>query len=157
MTDTTTDTDDGTGAEGTETEAGKTFTENDVARIVRERLAQQAKNKFGDYDELKSKAAGAQTVEQKLAELEQKHAAAEVRVLRSDIAAKFKIDAEDRELFLTGTDEETLTKQAKRLADRDSERKKQGNHAAREGTTTQSGKATSDIREFTRNLFGDNG
>jgi hypothetical protein len=37
-------------------EQEQAFTQADVDRIVRERLAQQAKNKFGDYDDLKSKA-----------------------------------------------------------------------------------------------------
>jgi hypothetical protein len=38
--------------------------------------------------------------------------------LRFKIAAQFSIDDEDAELFLTGSDEETLTKQAERLQKR---------------------------------------
>jgi hypothetical protein len=44
--------------------------------------------------------------------------AARAELLRYKVATKFGIADEDIELFLTGTDEETLTKQAERLADR---------------------------------------
>ena len=59
----------------------------------------------------------------------------------------------DRDLFLTGTDEDTLTAQAKRLAERESERKKTGNVAPREGATTNSGGQDSDLRDFAKSLF----
>lgn len=71
--------------------------------------------------------------------------------LRLRVAAKFGIGDEDADLFLTGGDEETLTRQATRLSARESERKKQGNHVAREGTQTSA--ATSDERELARSLF----
>lgn len=132
----------------------ETFTKDDVERIVKDRLAQQAKNKFGDYNDLKAKAAGAQTVEQKLADLEQKHAAAETRALRSDIAAKHSISAEDRDLFLTGSDEATLTAQAERLAAREGDRKKQGNHAPREGNNPSSASDPTGLRDVARSVFG---
>lgn len=137
----------------TQQEQEQTFTQADLDRIVRDRLAQQAKNKFGDYDTLKAKAEGAQTVEQKLADLEQKHASAEARALRSEIAAAHGIGKEDRDLFLTGSDEATLTAQAERLAARDADRKKNGNVARREGATTTTGKGNADEREWVRNLF----
>jgi hypothetical protein len=44
--------------------------------------------------------------------------AARAELLRYKVATKFGIADEDVALFLTGTDEETLTKQAERLADR---------------------------------------
>ena len=140
-----------TGAETTE----KTFTQAELDQVVRDRVNRE-KAKYADYDELKSKADGAKTVEQQLADLTARHAATEARALRSDVAARHGISAEDRDLFLTGTDEETLEAQAKRLAERDSDRKMHGNTARREGTTKQqNGKATSDMRDFTRQLFGD--
>lgn len=151
-TDTTTGNEAGQG-EGQQTEQEKTYTQAELDQIIRSRLAQQAKTKFGDYDDLKTKAEGAKTIEQKLAELEQKNAAAEARALRSDIAARHGISAEDRDLFLTGTDEDALTAQAKRLVEREADRKKQGNVAPREGTANNSGKADP-MREFARNLFG---
>jgi hypothetical protein len=145
-----TTTDTGAEVEGREQQ---TITQSDVDRIVRERVARE-RAKYADYDELKAKADGAKTVEQKLADLEGKYSAAEARAIRSDIAAKHGISAEDRDLFLTGTDEATLTAQAERLAARDADRKKNGNVAPKEGTTTTTGGPSKDMREFTRNLFG---
>lgn len=133
---------------------GKTFTQAELDQIITDRLTQQAKNKFGDYDALKAQAAGAQTVEQKLADLETKHAEAEARALRSDIATKHGISAEDRDLFLTGSDEAALTAQAKRLADRAADQKKNGNRAPREGDTSTGDDKNKDMRDFTRDLFG---
>jgi len=74
--------------------------------------------------------------------------------LKFKIAAKFAIGDEDADLFLTGTDEETLTRQGQRLTDRESERKKHGNFVAREGTNPHS--ADGDELETTRALFGSN-
>ena len=45
-------------------------------------------------------------------------AQAQAEALRYRVAAKHSISDEDAELFLTGSDEETLTKQAARLVDR---------------------------------------
>ena len=137
-----------------EQEKGKTFTQAELDQIITDRLAQQAKNKFGDYAELKAKAEGAKTVEQQLSELSAKHVAAEARALRADIASTYGISKEDRDLFLTGSDEATLTAQAKRLADREEERKKNGNRAPKEGGTTNGDDKDKDLREFTRALFG---
>lgn len=127
-----------------------TFSQADVDRIVRERVKRE-RDKYADYDDLKAKASTAQTAEERIAELEQRYQQAETRALRSDIAAKYGIDAEDRDLFLTGTDEETLTAQAKRLADRESERMKRSNHVPDEGNTPAT--QPDDMRAFTRDLF----
>lgn len=61
---------------------------------------------------------------------------ARTEALRLRIAVRHGVSDEDAELFLTGTDEDTLTRQAQRLAIRDAERKKNGNHVPREGETT---------------------
>lgn len=137
--------------EGEQQQEG-TFKQEDVDRIVKERIERE-RAKYADYDDLKAKAEGAKSVEDKLADLEAKHAETEARALRSDVAAKHGISAEDRDLFLTGSDETTLTAQAKRLADRVAEQKKQGNRAPKEGGTTNEGKDEGEMREFTRNLF----
>lgn len=142
------------GDESKQETADKKFTQADVDRIVNDRLKQQERTKFGDYADLKAKAEGAQTVEQKLADLEKKHADAEARALRSDIAAEFGVNATDRDLFLTGTDRETLTAQAKRLQEREGDRKKQGNVAPKEGDAKNQGKDDNGRREFARALFG---
>lgn len=158
MSDTTT-TDAETTVEGEQQEQKpQTFTQADVDKIVRDRLAQQAKNKFANYDEYKAAAEGAKTVEQKLADLEAKHAEAEARALRSDIATKHGISAEDRDLFLTGSDEATLTAQAKRLAERIADQKKNGNRAPKEGRTVTTTISPKDAakREWLASLTGDN-
>lgn len=140
---------------GKQGDEGKTFTQEDLdkyAAKVRGEERRKASERYADYDDLKSKADGAKTVEQKLEELTQKHAAAEARALRSDIAAAHGISAEDRDLFLTGTDEETLSNQAKRLAERESTRKQHGPHAPREGRHTTP--KVDDERAAVRTLFG---
>jgi len=137
-----------------------TFTQADVDRIVRERLTQQAKNKFGDYEDLKTKAGESLTLEQRIAEMETRTQAAESAALRASVAAEFGVSTKkgpkgepsDADLFLTGSDVDTLTAQAQRLAGRESDRKKQGNFAPKEGTTPAAGTDTGE-REFVRNLF----
>lgn len=141
----------GEGAAG----SGKTFTaeqQAEVDRIVKERIA-RVETKYADYNDLKAKAEGAKTVEQQLADLATKHAEAEARALRSDIAATYGISKEDRDLFLTGSDAAALEAQAKRLADRAIDQKKNGNVARKEGGTTTTGDVDQGMREFTRGLF----
>jgi len=141
---------------------GQTFTQAEVNQIVQDRLKQQAANKFGDYDELKTKAAGAQTLEERLGLVEKELTTTKAEALRSRIAAKFGISTEpakagepsDADLFLTGSDEASLTAQAQRLAGREADRKKQGNVAPKEGETTTTGGPTADLREFAKGLFG---
>ena len=148
------------GAKPSDEPKDKSFTQADVDRIVRERLAQQAKNQFGDYDDLKTKAEGAKTLEQRLGSLETDLASAKTEALRANVAARFGVSTEkgpngepsDADLFLTGADDATLVAQAQRLAAREADRKKQGNVARREGNNP-AGSAEDPLREFTRNLF----
>lgn len=145
------------GGEATKQEQ-QSFTQADVDRIVADRLKREreaTKTKYADYDDLKTKAAGAKTLEDRIAEIEQRAKTAEAKALRAEIANAHGISAEDRDLFLTGVDEETLTAQAKRLSERESERKKQGNHVPREGETKKP--PTDNLRDFTRTLFGEAG
>lgn len=166
MTDaTTTDTTAETASESGEQkqqEQGKTFTQAEVDTIIRDRLKQQERTKFGDYNELRTKAEGAQSLEERLGTLETELSQTRADALRTRIAAKFGISTEkgpkdepsDADLFLTGSDESTLTAQAQRLAGRQAESKKQGNVAPKEGATTRTGDDNSDAREFVSNLFG---
>lgn len=142
---------------GEQQEQTKTFTQAELDQIITDRLAQQAKNKFGDYAELKAKAEASKTVEQKLADLEAKHAEAEARVLRSEIAAKYGISAEDRDLFLTGSDPATLEAVAKRLSEKSADQKKSGNRAPKEGTRVVTNISSKDAakREWLQSLSGD--
>lgn len=149
------------GVQGSEqTLPGQSFTQADVDRIVRERLVQQAKNKFGDYDELKTKAGESQTLEQRVADMETRTRTAEAQALRATVAAEFGISTKkgpegepsDADLFLTGTDVESLTRQALRLAGREEDRKKQGNFAPKEGSSP-SPVVEDSLRDFTKKLF----
>ncbi|WP_442575874.1 hypothetical protein ACSBPH_01605 [Microbacterium sp. F51-2R] len=146
-------TDAETVTEGQQQTQEKTFTQAELDQIVKDRVARE-KAKYADYEDLKAKADGAKTVAEKLADLERKHAEAEARALRSDIAAKHGISAEDRDLFLTGSDEATLTAQAERLAAREADRKsKTQNVAPKEGDVKNTGATDQETREFVRGLF----
>lgn len=159
----TTDAGDTASTEGGEQqqEQGKSFTQAEVDAIIRDRLKQQERTKFGDYQELRAKAEGAKTLEERLGSLEQELSATKAEALRSSIAARFGISTEkgkggepsDADLFLTGTDESTLTAQAQRLAARQADVKKQGNVAPKEGETKTSGSGDTELREFARELF----
>ena len=114
------------------------FTQEDVNKLVAKARAEErrkASERFGDYDEVKTSAT---TAEQRLAELEQRYAAAEAKALRSDIAAAHGISPEDRDLFLTGSDEETLRAQAERLAAHLANRERASSIAPREGANPTS-------------------
>ena len=148
--------DDGGGDESGKGSKTITMTSAQLA----ERLARA---KPSDYDDLKAKAARLDEIEaankteiekalEKATTAEQRAAQAEADALRWKVAAKHGISDEDAELFLTGTDEATLTKQAERLTERVADRKRHGNVVPREGTPpNQAG--TDEMRDFARNLF----
>lgn len=152
-----------TGGSGGGQEEEQSFTQADVDRIVSERLARQAKEKFGDYDELKKTADGAATLEEQIETLRGDLAKSSTDALRSRIAAEFGISTKkgskgepsDAELFLTGTDEATLTSQAERLGERVVEQKRQGNVAKKEGGGAKDtgDEANAELSEFTQKLF----
>lgn len=151
----------------------KTFTQEEVNKLVGTTRAEERRKvseKYADYDVLKKAAEGKKTSDDRLAELENKYAQSEANTLRLRVAGDFGISTKrgdngepsDADLFLTGTDEETLTAQAKRLSDRaaeqakaEAERKKKNPIVSKEGTSTQTGTTTEeDDREFARNFFG---
>lgn len=155
------------GTSGTTPTAGDGFkpitSQEDLNRIIGERVKRA---KPADYDDLKAKAAKLDEIEQankseaqKLAEakaaLERDLEKAKAEAMRLRIAAKFGISDEDADLFLTGTDEATLTKRAERLAQRAEDRKKTGNYVPREGTNPKP--PASDEREFVRQFFASGG
>ncbi len=149
------------GGEQQEQEQAKSFTQAEVDAIIRDRLKQQERTKFGDYNELKTKAEGAQTLEERLGSLEQELTATKAAALRTSIAARFGISTEkgkdgepsDADLFLTGSDESILTAQAQRLAARQADLKKQGNVAPNEGGAKNSGPTEGEERAFVSALF----
>ena len=147
------------GKESGKSGSEQTFTQADIDAAV-DKIAAKIKaderrkvsEKYADYDDLKKAAEGKKSAEDRIAELEKSIGDANAKALRADIANQHGISTEDRDLFLTGTDEETLTTQAKRLAEREAERKKQGNHVTREGHSSSS--RPDDKRAFARQLFG---
>lgn len=132
-------------------EPPQTFTQEDVDRIVRERV-QRERAKYADYDELKTKASEAKTAEERIAALEKQVESSQREAMKRRVQAAYGISDEDADLFLTATDEDTLTAQAKRLAARESERKQKNNIAPREGTTPRTD-TDDETRAFARNLF----
>ena len=148
--------------ETSETEA----TENSIDWKARarewEKRAKENKSAAEELAALKdTQKSSEQKFEERLADLTTKITESEAKALRSAIAAEYGISTKkgpkgepsDADLFLTGSDEATLTAQAKRLAERVAEQKKQGNVAPKEGGTTNAGKGDEEMREFTRSLF----
>lgn len=136
--------------------------QDDLNKVISDRLARE-RAKYADYRDLKAKASKLDELEaanktesekaaERLSAAEREAAEARADSLRFRIAAKFEVSEEDADLFLTGTDEETLTRQAKRLTDRTAEKKKAGNHVPREGTSTAPAQGDP-LREFTEQLF----
>lgn len=81
--------------------------------------------------------------------------AAKADALRWRVAGAHGISPEDAELFLNGTDEVTLTKQAERLAGvAAADKRKNGNKVPNEGRTPPNKAGADPVREFTRELFG---
>lgn len=91
----------------------------------------------------------------RIKQLENEAAAASRDALRFKVASKYGIGDEDADLFLTGSDEETLTKQAERLAARIETQKKQGARVPDEGRApaTSQGSAGSVFAEFAEEFF----
>ena len=94
----------------------------------------------------------AQKAAERIQQLEAEIAGAQRDALRFKVASKYGIGDEDVDLFLTASDEETLTKQAERLAGRSDQQKKRGNYVPSEGKTPTAKENAE--REFARNLFG---
>ena len=151
--------------------AGKTFTQDEVNKLIgatRTEERNKAATKYADYNDLKQAAEGKKSADDRIAELESKYAKSEANALRLRVAGDFGIstkrgadgDPSDAELFLTGTDEETLTAQATRFAARnaeqakaEAERKKKSPIVSKEGTSTQGTTTEEDDREFARAFF----
>lgn len=161
-----------TGGDGGDGADEPKFTQADIDAAVTKAAApiraderKKVEAKFADYDDLKTRADGAKTLEDRLGELETKSTASELRALRAEIAAEFGIstrrgendEPSDAELFLTGSDSASMRAQAERLgaqiAERESERKKKPPRSPRESTSTTSTKSDQ-RRQFLRELTG---
>ena len=177
MSDEVTDTPEGqggttSGETPTATEFKPITSQQELNAALKDRLDRE-RAKFKDYNDLKAKASKLDEIEQaNLTELERANGritaaeserdTAKAEALRLRIAVTHGISLEDADLFLTGTDEETLTAQAKRLSDRaaeqanaEQERKKKNPVVSKEGTSTTTGTTTEeDELEFARTFFG---
>lgn len=136
--------------------------QDDLNRIITDRVNRE-RAKFADYKDVKAKAGRLDEIEaankteaekfaERIAALETENQRIQSEALRSRIQAKFGIPDEDADLFLTGKDEESLTRQAQRLADRDADRKKQGPVVPNEGANPLA--ADSAELATVRGLFG---
>lgn len=142
-------------------DAGKgTFTQQDVDRIIGERLARQEADltaKATAESEAKAK-----SLADRIQSLESDLSTTKANALRSSVAARFGVSTKpgekgepsDADLFLTGSDEKTLVAQAQRLTGLSAERRAHGNVAPTEGGTKTKGKGDAELREFARDLFG---
>lgn len=161
--------DGNTTTSGTTSDAGDKFepitSQDELNRVIGERIDRE-RAKFADYKDLKAKASKFDELEAaNQSELEkannaktaaeERAAQAEAAALRLRVAAKHGISDEDADLFLTGTDEETLTKQATRLGQHASDRKKNGNVVPKEGSTASAG--ANEELAAARELFGSRG
>lgn len=138
-------------------------TQDELNAVIKDRIDRE-RAKFSDYKDVKAKATRLDEIEQanqteaertakRIADLESELNNTRRDSMRLKIASEHGItDADDIDLFLTGTDEETLTRQAKRLAAREADRKQQGNRAPNEGHNPPS--SSGGDRETVRGLFG---
>ena len=133
-------------------------------KMITERVRRE-RAKYADYADLKTKASKLDEIEaankteadraaERLAALETELAATRTTALRARVQARHGIADEDAELFLTGSDEETLTRQAERLAARDTADRSRGNHVAHEGKTPDVTPGNEPLRKMARQLFG---
>ena len=112
------------------------------AKALRAQIEQIESAKLTDLERAQKQAADAQSDAE----------AARTAMLRFKIAAQYGVNSDDADLFLTGADEDTLTRQAMRLADRQVQQAKQGNYAPTEGSNPKP--AEDDERAAVRSLFG---
>ncbi len=90
----------------------------------------------------------AEKAAERMAQLEKDAATARSEALRLKVAIKHGISDEDADLFLTGSDEETLTKQAERLAARYEDAGKPRQPKPDRNQGRQSGGSTSTADQF---------
>lgn len=162
-------------------DSGETPTANDFKPItsqqelnaaLKDRLDRE-RSKFKDYNDLKAKAAKLDEIEQaNLSEIEKANGrittaekdrdTAKQEALRVRKAVQYGLSLDVADEFLTGTDEDTLDAQAKRLSDlmaekanAEADRRKKHPIVSKEGTSTNAATTTEDDdREFVRNFFG---
>lgn len=151
----------GDGSEGGEGATGdgetQTFTQADVDRLVgkaRTEERRKVSEKYADYDDLRQRAEGAKTLEDRVADIERQRVETEARAMRAEIAnAKGLTPGQAKRLV--GSTREELEADADELLADIGEQRNNNNRSPREGNTPKA-KAT-DERAFVRQLFGGQG
>lgn len=152
------------GQTSTATEFAPITSQEEFDKALSKRLERE-RAKFADYEELKAAKSQLDALsEASKSDLERatetatkaatERDTARAEAMRLRIAVEHGISIEDADLFLTGTDEESLRAQAKRLSDREADRKKNGNRVLSEGTSTRP--TETEDAAFARSLFGGN-
>lgn len=137
----------------------KTFDAEYVAKLRSEAAEYRTKAKANAdaADELarikESQKTEAEKAAERLAELEAENLTTKAELIRLRVASKHGISAEDAELFLTGTDEDSLIKQAERLAAMEPAKKPRGSYVPNEGKNPNSPGDGNELRDVARNLF----
>lgn len=136
--------------------AEATFTQEDVDRIVRDRV-QRERSKFADYDALKAKVGEAQTAEEKaearIKDAEQRAAELEAANDRKGVALEFQLTSEDAGLLDHLTDIDAMRALAQRLARQAQEDAKRAPYLPDAGANPRP--ARDDNSAFLRGLMGD--
>lgn len=94
----------------------------------------------------------AQKTADRIKQLETEAESARRDALRFKVASEFGIASERAELLLTGSDEETMRRQAEALKGESDERKKQGNRVPSEGNPSTAAEKNTSV--FARELLG---
>lgn len=134
------------------------LTQSSVNGIVEKRLEQQKRNEFGDYDELKEKAAKVETITteydgklktagETLSAVEKERDDARLETVKVKVTHEFKLSDKLTE-FLTGTDEKSIREQAEKLS-----KGVPGSQVVIDKDKKPEGK-NSDTKEVAKNLFG---
>jgi hypothetical protein len=123
-----------------------------TAAKIRADERKKVSEKFADYDDLKAKAEGAKTLEDRVAEIERQAKESEDRATRAEVANAKGLTATQAKRLVGATREE-LEADADELLKDIGAQTKQGNHVPREGKNPPSSTAAGDEREFARNLF----
>lgn len=137
--------------------------QEELHRVLDDRL-QRERAKYADYRQLKEAAKRLQQIEDE-GKSETQRLTDRIQGLESDLgearreALVFRISAahgigdEDAELFLTGNDEDTLTRQAERLVARRDASDRRPPYVPREGNTSTATGPNAENRDAVRSLF----
>lgn len=123
-----------------------------TAAKIRADERKKVAEKFADYDDLKARAEGAKTLEDRVTEIERQAKESESRALRAEVAnAKGLTPTQAKRLV--GSTKEELEADADELLKDIGAQKSKNNVSPREGNNPKSG-GDDESRAFARELFG---